>query len=158
MSNPTEPLHFRPLAAFLGWVFPGLGHIASGNVRRGVFAMTGVLFLFVGGVAVGGVDCVDRVEDKLWFVGQACCGPIAFGVDAVNTSMLKSGSAAPLIPLPPSVLDPNEFGTFFVFLAGLMNFCVILDALVRAPKSDAVFTGRRSQDGAVMTASVGGGA
>ena len=171
MSNLTEPLHFRPLAAFLGWVFPGLGHIASGNVRRGLFAMTGVLFLFVGGVAVGGVDCVDRVEDKLWFVGQACCGPIAFGVDAVNTSMLKSGSAAPLIPLPPSVLDPNprasafkglahanEFGTFFVFLAGLMNFCVILDALVRAPKSDAVFTGRRSQDGAVMTASVGGGA
>ncbi len=135
--------------------------------------MVGVMFLFTGGVAVGGVDCIDRVEDRLWFVGQACCGPITFGVDAINTALLKSGSAAPLIPLPPSVLNPNphasafkglahanEFGTFFVFLAGLMNLCVILDALVREPKSDAVYSGRRVADSgsATSTAVVGGGA
>ncbi len=139
----------------------------SGNVKRGMLAMSGVLFLFVCGVAVGGVDCIDRTEDRLWFIGQAGCGPITFGVDAINTAQLKSGAAAPLIELPPSVADPNprassfkglahanEFGTFFVFLAGLMNVCVVLDALVRAPKSDGISSGRRTND----AAAVGGGA
>ena len=40
----------------------------------------------------------------------------------------------------------NEFGTLLVFLAGLMNVCVILDALVREPSSDAPTAGRRASD------------
>ncbi len=122
--------------------------------------MTGVLFLFLSGVLVGGVDCVDRTEDRLWFVGQAGCGPIAFAASFVNDSMLKSGSAAPMIEMaaPPGapkviastfkgVAHANEFGTLLVFLAGLMNICVMLDAAVREPKSDAVIgSGRRSED------------
>lgn len=134
--------------------------MVAGNTRRGVYAMTGVLFLFLSGVLVGGVDCVDRTEDRLWFVGQAGCGPIAFVASFVNDSQLKSGSAAPMIEMaaPPGapkviastfkgVAHANEFGTLLVFLAGLMNICVILDAAVREPKSDEVIgSGRRSED------------
>ncbi len=157
-SSPSQP-SYQPVAAIAGWVFPGLGHIVSGNTRRGVATMVGVLFLFVCGILVGGVDCVDRKEDKLWFFGQAGCGPITFVADWANHAFLKSGSAAPMIPLPPSIANPtpqasafkglahaNEFGTFFVFVAGLMNVCVILDALVREPRSDLPATGRRSED------------
>jgi hypothetical protein len=42
----------------------------------------------------------------------------------------------------------NEFGTLFVFLAGLLNICVLLDAAVRAPASDGVTAGRRLGEGA----------
>jgi hypothetical protein len=79
-----------------------------------------------------------------------------------------------MIPLPPSVLNQapqasafkglahaNEFGTFLAFLAGLMNACVILDALVRAPRSDrateSAMRGRRADD-ASSTVTAGGAA
>lgn len=160
MSNASDTT-FRPLGAILGWVFPGLGHIAAGNTKRGLYAMAGVLVLFIGGILVGGVDCVDRTEDRLWFVGQAGCGPIAFAADFANTAFLKSGDAAPMIkmPTPPGAPEvavssfkglahANEFGTLFVFLAGLLNICVLLDAAVRAPASDGVTAGRRLGEGA----------
>ncbi len=161
-TDQASQTSFQPIAAVLGWVFPGLGHMATGNIRRGVWAMAGVLLLFVTGVLVGGVDCVDRKEDRLWFIGQAACGPLAFATSYANDALLKSGSAAPMIPLPPSALDPepkasafkglahaNDFGTFLVFLAGLMNACVVLDALVRVPRSDTVTSGRRAGDAGV---------
>jgi hypothetical protein len=144
----------------LGWVFPGLGHIAAGNVRRGLYAMAGVLILFVTGVGVGGIDCVDRNEARLWFIGQAGSGPIAFAVSYANDALLKSGAAAPMIEMPSQgqrgskvtvsafkgVAHANDFGTLLVFLAGLMNVCVMLDAGVREPSSDAPSSGRRSAD------------
>lgn len=158
-TDQSTQTSFQPVAAVLGWIFPGLGHITTGNVLRGLWAMAGVLLLFVSGVLVGGIDCVDQKEDRLWFIGQAACGPIAFATSYANEALLKSGSAAPMIPLPPSVLDPqpkasafkglahaNDFGTFLVFLAGLMNACVVLDALVRVPRSDTVTSGRRVGD------------
>jgi len=160
VPDAASETSFRPLGAILGWVFPGLGHIAAGNAKRGIMAMAGVLLLFFGGLLVGGVDCVDRTEDRLWFFGQACCGPIAFAADKVNEMQLKSGAAAPLIetasyPGQPKVFvspfkgiaHANEFGTLFVFLAGLLNICVLLDAAVRPPSSDGPSSGRRAVDG-----------
>jgi hypothetical protein len=143
----------------LGWIFPGLGHIAAGNTRRGLLAMSGVMFLFLTGLLVGGIDSVDRKEDSLWFVAQAGCGPIAFVASYANDSLLKSGEAGTLIEMPPTVgqrvfassfkglAHANEFGTFFVFLAGLLNICVLLDAAVREPASDAPTAGRREGEG-----------
>jgi hypothetical protein len=151
---------FRPLGAILGWCFPGLGHIAAGNVRRGVYAMLGVLTLFLGGILVGGVDCVDRQEDSLWFIGQAGCGPIALAASFANDALLKTGKAAPMIEMYTGapggtsvssfkgLAHANEFGTLFVFLAGLLNVCVLLDAAVREPKSDRATSGRRAGEGA----------
>lgn len=161
MPATNNDTTFRPLGAILGWVFPGLGHIAGGNAKRGFCAMAGVLVLFLGGLLVGGVDCVDRKEDRLWFFGQAGCGPIAFAASYANDALLKSGEAAPMIEMPSYPGQPevfvssykglahaNEFGTLFVFLAGLLNICVLLDATVRAPSSDAPSTGRRAGEGA----------
>jgi hypothetical protein len=130
----------------------------AGNVRRGLYAMAGVLLLFVTGVAVGGIDCIDRTEDRLWFIGQAGSGPIAFGVSYANDALLKSGSAAPMIEMPPSrpdgpkvtvsafkgIAHANDFGTLLVFLAGLLNVCGMLDAAVREPSSDEPVSGRRA--------------
>jgi hypothetical protein len=160
-SSGDSTTTFRPLGALLGWIFPGLGHIAAGNTKRGLLAMAGVLFLFLTGIAVGGIDSVDRTEDKLWFYAQAGCGPIAFATSFANDALLKSGDAAPMIEMPsppgaPKVMassfkglaHANEFGTLFVFFAGLLNICVLLDAAVRAPASDGVTAGRRLGEGA----------
>lgn len=159
MPESAAQQPFRPLHFVLGWLFPGLGHMVAGNVRRGLFAMTGVLMLFVTGVAVGGIDCIDRNEARLWFIGQAGSGPIAFAASYANDALLKSGSAAPMIEMPSyprapkvtvsafkGVAHANDFGTLLVFLAGLMNICVMLDAAVREPSSDGPVSGRRAND------------
>ncbi len=138
-----EPLHWG--AAFLGWICPGLGQIMLGHRRRGLLAMTGILGLFLCGIFIGGVDCVDRREDRLWFYAQAGAGPIAFAADWTNSGLLKNGKVGELIESPPSnprapaplvssfktVTVASEIGTLYCALAGLMNIVVLLDALKR---------------------------
>lgn len=160
-DSDDTPMNFG--AAALGWVFPGLGHVVLGQMRRGILAGTGILILFVGGLLVGGIDSVDRKEDHLWFIGQAGAGPIAFAASYANEAMLKSGRHGELLPAPTPYGTPanaasprpmvstskglahaNEFGTFFTFLAGLMNFVVILDAFQRRRDEP---DGERRKDG-----------
>lgn len=134
-SSAKSDSRFTPFAALLAWIWPGLGHLRLGQRRRGMLIMFGVLFLFLGGVLIGGVDAVDRRHDPLWFVAQALCGPIAFGADLANQRLLSD----PQVRLQRKSLSHiNEFGTLFAALAGLMNLVVILDALHRpAPRRTA---------------------
>jgi TM2 domain-containing membrane protein YozV len=136
-------------AAALGWVLPGLGQIVIGEKRRGVLALIGVLGLFLTGLLIGGIDCVDKDEDRLWFFGQAAAGPVAFVAAYSNNAILKNGPPESMIPTPPpstqqaapprlvtkykGLAHANEFGTLLCFLAGLMNLVVLMDALVRTP-------------------------
>lgn len=133
----TEP-EFNPMAGVLAWLWPGLGHISLGQRRRGGFIMFGVLFLFLGGLLIGGIDCVDRQRDFLWFLAQAVCGPIAFAADWINQNAIQSlASAQPDRYYRFIALNkPNEMGTLFSALAGLMNLVVILDAMFYVPKTE----------------------
>ncbi len=147
-----EPLNWG--AAFFGWIFPGAGQIMIGHRRRGIFAMIGVLGLFLGGLLIGGVDCVDRREDPLWFYAQAGAGPIAFAADWANSGLLKSGKVGELVESPPSnprnapprvsslrsVTVASEIGILYCALAGLMNVVVVLDALKRPRVSKEALT------------------
>ncbi len=105
--------------------------------------MAGMFLLIGGGLFVGGLDAVDRREDRLWFVAQAGCGPIVFALDFGNETLLKTGRIGSLLdrPMPPGaprtgavvsdrkgLAHANEFGTLFIALAGMMNVVVILDA------------------------------
>lgn len=143
MSTKSQG-QFTPTAAVLACLWPGLGHISLGQRRRGFLVMFGVLWLFVGGVLIGGVDSVDRKDDPLWFLAQSLCGPIALAVDWTNQRWL------PPLPTDPVELDRlveqgdraittrldrkglghvNEMGTLFSALGGLMNLVAILDVL-----------------------------
>lgn len=114
-NQPTEPEEFQPVAAVLAWVLPGLGHAYLGDLKRGLLVGGGVMFLFLGGLLVGGIDSVDsglffsnklggmwakatgskftpeKVEggDPVWFLGQIFVGPIALGVDYVHQRSFK---------------------------------------------------------------------
>lgn len=107
--------------------------MSLGHRRRGVLIMFGVLFLFLGGVLIGGIDSVDRRDDKLWFLAQSAVGPLAFAIDMVNQNYVKQLPEEQRFPTM-GINKPNEMGTLFSALAGLMNFVVILDALFFAPK------------------------
>ncbi len=133
MAAPER--QFNPLAGVLAWVWPGLGHIVLGHKRRGGLIMFGVLFLFLGGVLIGGIDCVDRKNDRLWFLAQSVCGPMALAADQINQRYVKA------MPIPQqyetiALNKPNEMGTLFSALAGLMNMVVILDAMFYLPKDE----------------------
>ena len=90
--------------------------------------MSGVIFLVVCGVLVGGIDSVDHKNDALWFIAQVWCGPIVVGIDLLNQAFIS--------PLPIAekatrvgLSHANEIGILFIAMAGLMNFVVMLDVL-----------------------------
>jgi TM2 domain-containing membrane protein YozV len=141
---PITPQEYRPGAALLGWIFPGLGHLMIGQQRRGWLIMFGVLFLIAFGLLIGGLDTVDMKQDQLWFMAQAGNGPIAFLLDFFNQSFLKSASAEHQSAMT-SLGNLNAIGTLFIALSGLMNIVVILDAFAGPNRSNSE-TGRRSTD------------
>lgn len=143
-DHDDQPLHLASGA--LGWIWPGLGHLKNGDSARGWMVMAGVIGLFLCGLLVGGLDCVDRREDGLWFLAQAGTGPVAFLADAANAALLKTGRVGTLLPMTlpngnvmqvsslKSVGAANDVGTLFIAMAGLMNVVALLDAL-RGPRS-----------------------
>ena len=87
---------------------------------------------------------VDRQNDFLWFVAQACCGPVTFAIDFVNQWVMSSRSEAGVYRAI-SVSSVNEIGTLFVALAGLMNLTAIIDAMFHLPEGSGA-PARRSGD------------
>jgi hypothetical protein len=111
--DPRAPVEFRPHLGAAALILPGLGHIANGQVKRGIYIGIGVLGLFFSGIFVGGIDVVDKQEDRLWFMAQGLVGPIAFGVDYVHQNHFKvldvgGRSRTPVgrTALPGEIRDP----------------------------------------------------
>ena len=88
--RPHPQYALTPVAALLAWLWPGLGHISLGQRRRGFLIMFGMLFLFFTGLLVGGLDCVDRKHDPLWFMAQSGCGPLALAADWANQTLVQT--------------------------------------------------------------------
>ncbi len=165
MPDPAPPPKGLDLAAgVLACILPGAGQFYRGERSRALMACVGILGLFLGGMLVGGIDVVDSEEDRIWFVGQAFVGPLAFGVNYAHQTRFKAldrdtrlrrsghpdemrgsldldgdGTNEPVwVPAqngagPPntkSVAKMNEIGTLAATLAGMLNFIVILDALL----------------------------
>lgn len=94
----TSPPHTDSLdlpAGIAAALCPGLGHVVRGHLARGLLAAAGVLGLFFGGMLVGGIDVVDSREDRIWFIGQALVGPIAFGIDRLHQTRFKAWGPDP---------------------------------------------------------------
>lgn len=144
----------NPRAGLLAWLLPGLGHAMLGDPRRGMLAGGGVIGLFLLGILIGGIDVVDRREDGLWFVAQAGAGPIAWIADAANAALVANGrfggmieaphpnpmappDAVVMVPAFKGVAHPNEMGTLFCAMAGLMNVFLVIDAMSRRPEGAA---------------------
>ena len=144
-ARNNQPAGMNVVSPICAWLVPGLGHVVIGEKVRGILIFAGILFMWFCGILIGGIDSVDRKEDPLWFIAQAGSGPIAFGIDGLNTGLLKSGQVGELIESPPlrrneppakvssykGIAHVNEYGILFTGLAGLMNLVAIIDAATR---------------------------
>ncbi len=93
---PLSPLsqagakdELQPVAAILAAAFPGLGHLYLGHALRGVCISVGVMGLFTTGLLIGGISCIDRRDNFIWFLGQALVGPPTFAVDYAHQNWFK---------------------------------------------------------------------
>jgi hypothetical protein len=117
----SQPETFQPIAAALAFALPGLGYAWLGETRRALTFGAAVLALIAAGCLIGGLDVVDRVNDRWWFLPQAGAGPIVFVIDAVRARL---GAAT-------SVARVNEVGTLYVVMAGMLNAIAVVDCLWR---------------------------
>lgn len=154
----SSDVGFHGPALLASVVMPGLGHIVRKERVRGVAAGGAILAMFFGGLLLGGIDAVDRREDRIWFFGQALVGPIAIATDYIHQTKYKvidpssriirsarpgelrdaatgvavsgasGGSSTTTRPVVKSIGRANELGTLICTLAGMLNLIVILDA------------------------------
>jgi hypothetical protein len=151
-SEQSEP-RFPVGAAIAAWILPGLGHVLLGRRKRGLLIMGSIVFLYVAGLLIGGIDVIDSREDRLWYYGQLVAGPTTIVLDRVHQSWKKKAidqwrNATFKSHYPPvenyrytiSIARVNELGTLYCTMAGLLNLLAILDVLFAmgsGPKSQA---------------------
>lgn len=139
-SNGRQRARWNLAAAFAGWFLPGLGHLLIGERNRGLILAVTIGSIWLSGLFIGGISVVDRREHGFFFViGQMWVAP-SFVVDAYHTRLRASwimrqqaGDAGP--PLyEPALGKPEEIGSLYVTVAGLLNLLSILDVLYREPR------------------------
>lgn len=151
MSLHHDDEVLQPAAALLAWLLPGLGYVYLGDRRRAAAVGLSILGLFTGGVFIGGIDVVDRAEDKWWYVLQVLNGPVAIAADYAHQNYFKMsvtgfrGGTQRVTPPPPapgsgpppkyskSLARVNEAGTLYTAMAGMLNLIAVLDCLWHRP-------------------------
>ncbi len=146
----TLDLKNRGVAALLGWLVPGVGHLYQGRTSKGIAIFLSVSLLFIFGLQLSGgkaVYCSFRSPDVRWqFIGQAFVGSAAIpavvqnrvvrGQEADPASMIKplmGGKFAPPIAGERRQWHADyhayfQMGTLYTFVAGLLNMFAIFDA------------------------------
>lgn len=131
-----------PIAGFLSWLVPGLGHIYLGERTRGLICLVTITATFWTGVAIGSVQgTVDPKQRTLWFVAQVCTGGNTLAAVGVNSAVAGKNPA-----YIPSWLSA-DVGVHYTGVAGLLNLLVILDALSRAELRGRGSAGRTNPRG-----------
>ena len=147
MPEPTVNLKNRPLAAFLAWLIPGLGHLYQGRKAKAVLYFTCILSLFVAGEFMGGWQVVywrwvnplqNSEQFCLNYPGQFFAGLPA--LPALIQATLKWYGQNPILwdyLVEPSQNEINglyeagkfvEMGYLYTTIAGLLNILAIFDA------------------------------
>ncbi len=125
-------LAHMPIAGFLSWLVPGLGHIYLGHRTRGLICLIVITVTFWTGIAVGSVQAtVAPQARKLWFMAQLCSGgntAAAVGLHHLVAPKSAWSSRQAVTPYWASA----DVGVHYTGVAGLLNLLVILDAIGRA--------------------------
>jgi len=134
-----------PLAGFLGWLVPGLGHIFIGDRTRGLICFVTITATFWTGVAIGGVGTtIDPYERTLWFAGQLCAGGNTVAGYALHQAVVSHWTPADRAAATANWAS-SEIGVHYTGVAGLLNILVVLDAISRAEASAVASRLRRHE-------------
>lgn len=150
-SRPHSNALLRmPIAGFLAWLVPGMGHIYLGYRGRGLVLLATITATFWTGVAIGGVrNTIDPKQRRLWFVAQmGTAGNTLAGyllhkvveegapsknqVPSRNQFGHSQRTQPSLKAAPPGNWVSADVGVHYTGVAGLLNLLIILDALGRA--------------------------
>ena len=117
----------KPLALFLTWLVPGLGHWLLGSRRRA---------LLYGGVILTSLFAGMAMHGRLY--GPAKGDFISWLATAANAGLGLLYPVSKLAGYDGSVGHPlSEYGTIFILSAGLMNWLLLLETeeLVKEKRS-----------------------
>ena len=103
----------------LAWAVPGLGHIATGRIGRGLIFGFIVVALFVGGIGLHGK--VYRPEEGQPLSYLAAVGAAGVGLPYVVAHAMGAGFG-------DIRTQSYEYGNTFTLVAGLLNLLIVLDA------------------------------
>lgn len=148
MSEPTSPpLKNPPLAAFLAWLIPGLGHFYQGRVGKGLLYATCILGLYFTGFILGEGKVVywrwinplhDSENFRFSYLCQFFVGLPA--LPALIQGTLEWKGIAPILggwmAFPPEEMvnalhfmgKRVEIASIYTMVAGLLNILAIFDA------------------------------
>ena len=117
-ASPVDTIRVLVICV-LGWAVPGLGHLASGRILRGLLFATIILTLFVTGLALDGK--IYEPERGMPLSYLATLGSAGIGLPYVIVRALGWGDG-------DIRSGTFEYGCTFTLVAGLLNMLVIFDA------------------------------
>lgn len=114
-------LNLAPTLAIcsVGWVVPGLGHILLGRWIRGLIFAACVLIMFVLGLGMRGKLYDLAFEEPLQFF--AFIANVGVGLPYFLAEHFELGIGTMTAP-------SYDYGTTFLWVSGLLNYLIILDA------------------------------
>lgn len=143
-AQRTASLVRMPVAGFLSWLVPGLGHIYIGDRGRGIICLVTIVVTFWTGIAIGGVQgTVAPRARRLWFVAQLGTGGNTLAAYALHYHVDPETARSSRLSVI-SHYASSEVGVHYTGVAGLLNLLVIFDAVARA---DAMPANRRKRSG-----------
>lgn len=119
-SKPLKKLNLLITLAicFSSWVVPGLGHVVLGRWIRGVIFMVCIFAMFFMGLAMDGMLYGAMFEEPLQIF--ALLANLGVGLPYIVAERLGLGVGIMTSPT-------YDYGTTFLWVAGLLNYLVVLD-------------------------------
>ena len=117
-ASPVDTIRVLVICV-LGWAMPGLGHVASGRILRGVLFAVVILTMFMAGIALDGK--IYEPERGMPLSYLATIGSVGIGLSYVIVHALGLGGG-------DIRSGTFEYGNTFTLVAGLLNMLVIFDA------------------------------
>jgi hypothetical protein len=118
---PQRPIHTAAALAICsgGWLIPGLGHVLLGRWIRGLIFTACVVAMFLMGMAMQGK--LYGLEFEIPLQIFAFIANIGIGLPYLIAKYLGLG-------IGTMTSQSYDYGTTFLWVAGLLNFLIILDA------------------------------
>lgn len=146
-DREATSLAHMPIAGFLSWLVPGLGHIYLGYRARGLICLVTIMATFWTGVAVGSVQAtIAPKARKLWFLAQLCTGGNTLAAYGLHYVVDPESARSPKQAVTPYWASA-DVGVHYTGVAGLLNLLVILDAIRRAEPSTLARRDKREPSG-----------
>jgi hypothetical protein len=120
-TPPGEPMNMAVTLALctIGWLAPGVSHLALGRWGRGILFTCSVLAMFVLGLAMQG-RLYDLTPEQPLHV-FAFLANIGVGIPYILAQRLGYGIGVLSSP-------SYDYGTTYLWVSGLLNYLIVLDA------------------------------